>query len=72
MFYNLTCIPNKDGNGYVNEPCMNYSDVWEYNLYTEGYGGVCDLWDGVSYWCGQYCAGMIHSVWSILTVMYSV
>ena len=29
-----------------------------YNAYTEGYGGVCDLWDGDgSYWCGNASAG---------------
>ena len=55
IFYNLTCTDEKIIN---NIACINYSYEFEYSLYTEGYGGVCDLWDtSSSFWCGEWVAG---------------
>ena len=40
------------------KPCLNASYQTEYNYYTAGYGGLCDLWDGsYSFFCGEYAAG---------------
>ena len=51
IFKNLSCaIPD-------NVPCLNYSTQWQYNLYTSGYGGVCDIWDTDNFWCGEYVSG---------------
>ena len=50
IFKNLSCD--------LTQPCLNHSVEWQYNLYTAGYGGLCDLWiEQPSYWCGQYVGG---------------
>eukprot|EP01084_Bolivina_argentea_P276102 471023_1 len=54
IFKNLSCSLSTKSN----EPCLNHSIEWQYNLYTSGYGGLCDLWsDQPSYWCGEYVGG---------------
>eukprot|EP01084_Bolivina_argentea_P212574 361296_1 len=49
VFKNLSCA--------ITYPCLNYSHMWQYGLYSAGYDGVCDLWATSNFWCGQYVAG---------------
>ena len=50
IFKNLSCD--------LTQPCLNHSIEWQYNLYTVGYDGLCNLWvEQPSYWCGQYIGG---------------
>ena len=51
IFKNLSCD--------LSEPCLNHSIEWQYNLYTAGYDGLCNLWveQASSYWCGRYVGG---------------
>lgn len=50
IFKNLSC--------QLTDPCLNHSIEWQYNLYSAGYGGLCDLWaEQPSYWCGNYIGG---------------
>ena len=52
IFKNLSCASSMNG-----EPCLDKSFQWQYNLYTAGEGGICDIWNTPNFWCGEYVSG---------------
>ncbi len=64
IYKNLSC--SIEGN----RPCLNASEDERFNSYTSGYGGICDLWEGESYWCGNYSAGNFPA--SFLLFLFSL